>query len=164
MSDVDQTDAVDRILSEDDDTAEADEFAQDDPSTDPSSDPTEIPTLDLTREVSPTKKLIKIGADDYELLNYDHLSPQQEAAVTATFARFMRAFEKLGTAKNDKVAQEIALKLQGYRVKLITLMTTVPTHVVSSLGPGAQGKILNAIQDEISADDLLGEDDDEDIV
>lgn len=168
MSEQDQTDAVDRILSEDDadedSPVEAVEYGADDPNEDASGDPAEVPTLDLTREISPPKKLIRLGADDYELKNYDHLSPQEEAAVTATFARFMRAFEKLGTAKNDKVAQEIALKLQGYRVKLIALMTTVPTRVITTLGPGAQGKLLSAVQDEISADNVLDEDDDEGVV
>jgi hypothetical protein len=170
MSDTDQTDAVDRILSEDDDPTPAaveygnvgDDDIEDDPMV--QSDPAEIPTLDLTREISPSKKLIRLGAEDYELKNYDWLSPQEEAAVTATFARFMRAFEKLGRAKNDKIAQEIALKLQTYRVKLIALMTTVPTQVINTLGPGAQGKLLSAVQDEISADNVLDEDDDEEVV
>lgn len=150
-------------MSELDDILSNDENFEDDAEEQETADPAEIPTLDLTREISPPKKLIRLGSDDYELLNYDHLTPTQEAAVTATFARFMRAFEKLGLAKNDKVAQEIALKLQSYRIKLIALMTTIPTQTIKSLGPGAQGKVLSAVQDEISADNVLDEDD-EDVV
>jgi hypothetical protein len=160
-------DAVDKILAEDDDKVQetgVEYGAEGDESPTASTDAADIPALDLTREISPPKKLIRLGSDDFELKNYDHLSPQEEAAVTATFARFMRAFEKLGTAKNDKVAQEIALKLQSYRVKLIALMTTVPTQVITTLGPGAQGKLLSAVQDEISADNVLDEDDDEELV
>ena len=150
----DEKTSIDDFLAEDD-------FDQSDPVEDKAEEPT-VPVLDLSQEVTPPKKLIRIAGEDYELLSYDNLSPNQEAAVTATFARFMRAFEKLGTAKNDKIAAEVALRLQYYREKLIGLMTTIPQQVYQPLGPALQGKILSAIQEEISTDDVLDGDDDED--
>lgn len=111
--------------------------------------------LTIATDLEPTKK-IKLDGTDYELLTVNHLSPQQEAAVTATFSRFQRIFEQLEVAKNDPVAEKLAADLQQYRAKLIGLMTTIPSSVVRGLRPGVQSEIVKAIRKEWAPD---GEDD-----
>lgn len=107
--------------------------------------------LDLTTELSPTKK-IRIDDEEYDLLNFDHLNPEQEASVTAMFARFQKVYGRLEVAKNDSAATSEALKLRQYREALIVLMTTVPKDLVKRLSAAKQGKLLGAIQDEIGAE------------
>lgn len=119
---------------------------------------TEDAILDLTTEVLPSK-LIRIDGEEYDLLNYDHLSPEDEAKVTATFARFQKVYGRLSEAKNESAATAEALKLNGLREKLITKMTSVPLEKLRELGPAKQGLILRAIQNEIS---VATDDEDED--
>lgn len=122
---------------------------------------TEIVTdsvLELSTEAVPAKKFT-IDGEEYDLLNYDHLSSEQEASVTALFARFQKIYGRLEEATNDSKAAAEALRLNKYREKLIRQMTTVPQDVLDKLGPAAQGKILTAIQNEISVS-VDDEDDD----
>lgn len=125
-----------------------------------SSNPTSASVLDLTTQVAPTKKFT-IDGEEYDLLTLEHLSPEKESLVTATFARFQRIYNRLERASNDGSAIKEASKLRHCRETLILAMTSAPADVVSELGPTAQGKILDAIQTEI----VLaggGADDDED--
>jgi hypothetical protein len=104
--------------------------------------------LDISTEVDPPK-LIKIDGEDYQLLGFDHLSPEEESEVTAAFARFQTAFTRLDQATSDKAATQEAIKLRRKREQLIGLMTTVPREVISKLTTAKQGQLLRAIQDEI---------------
>lgn len=119
--------------------------------------------LELTTEVLPAKKML-IDGTEYDLLNFDHLSPEEEASVTAMFARFQKIYRLLEKSSNDQKATVEAKKLTGYREKLILKMTTIPLEVLRELGAAKQGKILAAIQEEISAevdDEDDGDGDDE---
>jgi hypothetical protein len=115
--------------------------------------------LDISSDAVPTKKL-RIDGQLYDLYGYEHLSPDQEASVTATFARFQRTYLVLDQAKNETVAKKAASKVRELRMKLIGLMTSIPYDVYSELSAAKQGKILRAIQNEIGAE---AEVDDEDV-
>lgn len=104
--------------------------------------------LDLTTEVAPTKKFT-IDGTEYELYSTDNLSPRQEAVVTGTFSRFQKVYRLLEKARSDEAAEREATKLRALRETLIKTMTTAPTDVVEGLSPTAQGKLLEAIQNEI---------------
>lgn len=128
--------------------------------------PEEDVVLDISSDAVPTKK-IRIDELTYELYSYEHLSADQEAAVTACFSQFQNTYLALDRAKNEQVAIKIAKKVREHRMRLIGLMTNVPREVYAPLTAAKQGKILRAIQDEIGAevdeetggvdeDDLLG--------
>lgn len=119
---------------------------------------TDAPVLDLTTEVLPAKKILLDG-EEYDLLSLDHLSPEDEASVTATFARFQKVFGRLENAKNESAATAEAMKLGGLREKLILKTTSIPRDVLKKLSPGLQGKILRAVQNEIS---VASDDEDDD--
>lgn len=107
----------------------------------------------------PETKPMKIFGDVYQLKTMDHLSPDEESQVSATFARFLSIYQRLATAKTDQKAKVEAARLRKLRIKLILLMTTIPRRVVERMGPGGQGKVLAAIQEEIGAeaDDDVGD-------
>lgn len=121
----------------------------------------DAPILELTTEVLPAKKILLDG-EEYELLGLDHLSPEDEASVTATFARFQKVYDRLTKAKNESAATAEAMKLGGLREKLILKTTTIPRDKLKALSPGAQGKILKVVQEEISVASDDEDDDDED--
>lgn len=107
--------------------------------------------LDISSDAVPTKK-IRIDGEVYDLYSYEHLSPEQEAAVTACFAQFQRTYILLDQAKNDQIAKKAAAKVREHRMRLIGLMTSIPHEVFSPLSAAKQGKILRAIQNEIGAE------------
>lgn len=107
--------------------------------------------LDISTDAVPTKK-IRVDASVYDLYSYEHLSPEQEAAVTACFSQFQRTYLSLDGAKNEQVAQKIAAKVRTHRLRLIGLMTSIPYEVYAPMSAAKQGKILRAIQNEIGAE------------
>lgn len=117
--------------------------------------------LDLSTKVAPTKKFT-IDGEEYDLLTLENLSPEKEAHVTATFARFQRVYKRLENAKSDPAAEKEAIKLRTYRETLILTMTTAPADIVRELSPAAQGKLLDAIQTEIVLAGGNAVDDDDD--
>lgn len=110
------------------------------------------PILEITTEEVPAK-LFTIDGEEFELYSLDHLSPEQESSVTATYARSQRIVERLASAKNDQIAEKEAAKLRPLRVKLIGLMTSVPRDRANELHPRAQGKIMDAISEEIRGEE-----------
>lgn len=117
--------------------------------------------LEISTEAVPAQKF-KIDEEVYQLFSFEHLSPKQEAKVTACFARFQRTYLALDRAKTETQAEKIAEKVREHRLRLIGLMTDVPYEVYEPLSPAKQGQILRAIQDEIGAEaeDELGVEDD----
>ena len=110
--------------------------------------------LDLVTDIAPAK-LLRVGGEEYDLLGLDHLTPETEAQVTATFTRFQSVYERLEAAPNMTIAANEAGKLQRYREKLIQLMTTIPPEVIKTLHAGQQGKILAVIRTELQVEEEL---------
>lgn len=117
----------------------------------PSEEPEVDAVLSLTTEVLPAKR-IEIDEEPYDLYSYDHLSPEKEARVTATFARFQKVYRSMESAKTDEIATGLAMKLEKLRVRLICLMTSIPEVTAKRYPNSVQGKIVEAIGAEITGE------------
>lgn len=114
-------------------------------------EPEDAMLFEISTEAVPAKKF-KIDEEVYELFGFEHLSPKSESAVTATFSQFERCYDDLSRAKNDQVAEKVASHLRKHRLRLISLMTSIPSDVADGLDAAKQGKVIRAIQDEIGAE------------
>src|SRR5688572_27618701 len=110
-------------------------------------DDEDLGTIALSTEILPAKK-IKVDGEEYELLSFDHISPETEAQVTALFARFQRTYQLMAGSPKDDKAVKLAKQLRRYRELLIAKMTTIPLSKVKQYHPGVQGKLLEAIEEE----------------
>lgn len=125
-----------------DDTPAAPEGAE------PSEPDEETPVLDITTAVIPFK-LMKVDGTEYKIFTLDHFSAEQEERVTALFARFQNSVRRLDMAGTDAEAKAAAKQVRHYRMKLIQRMTDVPLDVIESWNPGVQGRVLEAVAEEI---------------
>lgn len=107
--------------------------------------------VELSTKVEPAKKFT-IDGTEYELFGFEHLSDDAEADITAAFSKHGRLINALDKAENDAKAKGYARKLRGSRIKLISLMTSVPEEVVETLPISAQAKLLETIQEEVGAE------------
>jgi hypothetical protein len=121
------------------------------------------PVLELSTEVLPAEKLLVDGTE-YDLYTFDHLSAEDEAVVTAIFSRFQSIYRALNRTNDQRKREKQAALLRTTREELIDKMTSIPKDEIKSLPVSAQGKLLNAIRENISedADDLEEGTDEED--
>lgn len=121
-----------------------------------------VPILDLSTQVKPPSTFT-VDEEEYQLLGLEHLSPEDEAKATAAFSRFAQILRKLDDAANDVDAAKLAKALRGRRVKLIAMLTTVPTDVADKLPISAQTKLFNAIRKETGLDQTAADLDPDDV-
>lgn len=107
--------------------------------------------MELTTEVAPTQKFTVDGAE-YDLRGPDHLSDDEDAKLTAMFARHDKLSGSLSEAKNDETATSLAKKLADKRVDIIVILTTMPRDEAKKLPLKAQQKLFRAIRNELSGD------------
>lgn len=103
--------------------------------------------LSLSTQVEPAKKF-EIDDDEYDLLGVEHLSPEQEATVTARFVRFSQIARAMDRTTNERQQEKLAAQLRERRIDLITLLTTVPREVAEKLPPSAQMQLFRAVSSE----------------
>ena len=101
-----------------------------------------------------------IGIDDqvYELLGFEHLSPEQEAKATAAFTRFQQCAVKLDRAQSDQAAEKLAADLRRRRIDVLCLLTTIPREVVEKIPMSGQVALFKAVRQESGQDDDIGDD------
>lgn len=119
--------------------------------------------LSLSTEVA-KPKTFTVDEVEYDLLGLAHLSPNDEAEVTALLSRFEQAGARLDRAKSDQEAKSLAADLRRRRIGLITKMTTIPEDIAEKLPLQAQIKLFAAVRDELSGEadaDLAGSDGDD---
>jgi hypothetical protein len=109
------------------------------------------PVLELSTEVLPAEKLLVDGTE-YDLYTFDHLSAEDEAVVTAIFSRFQSIYRALNRTNDQRKREKQAALLRTTREELIDKMTSIPKDEIKSLPVSAQGKLLNAIRENISED------------
>lgn len=109
----------------------------------------DAPFLSLSTQVEPPKTF-EIDGVQYELRGIVHLTPDEEADVTASFTRFQQQANRLERAGNDREAKTIAAHLRDRRLKLIGKVTSVPQDVIESLPFPAQIQLFNAVAEEFS--------------
>jgi hypothetical protein len=117
-------------------------------------------SLALTTEIAPAK-LFTVDGAEYKLLGIDHLSAEDEAGAMALFARHSLLAQEIELTANTKRGAELALKLKSCRIRILCKLTTLPEEVATKLPVGAQVKLLEAIQVELSAEDADEDDDKE---
>lgn len=113
--------------------------------------------LTLSTEVAPAKKFM-VDGEEYQLLGLDHLSADDEAKTMALFARHSLLASELEMTINTNKGTELALRLKKTRLQIITQVTDLPMDIAENLKVSGQVALLQAIQQELSAND---EDDDE---
>jgi len=113
--------------------------------------------LELSTTVEPAKTFT-VDDESYELLGFEHLSPEDEAKATGAFTRFGQLARRLDSASNDSQAATIAKQLRTRRVDLIAMLTTIPRDVAEKLPLSAQIQLFRAVREETGQDGL---DDDE---
>lgn len=109
--------------------------------------------LNISTEVTPPKKFA-VDDQEYDLLSFDHLSPEKEAAALAEFTRFAQTDAALSRASSDGNAERLAKKLRERRIKLITMLTTLPKDVASTIPLDGQLAIFKAVQAETGREDV----------
>lgn len=122
----------------------------------PSSNHSDDFIAEITTDVEPTKKFT-IDKVEYELLGFEHLSDEQEVKATAAFARHMRLMRALDEAQSIGASEKIAAKLQSSRVTLLSMLTTAPEETIRELPLVAQARLLEVIQSEVGANDVIPE-------
>lgn len=107
--------------------------------------------LELTTELEPAATFT-VDGEEYELLGFEHLTPEQEAKATGAFTRFQQASIRLDRSSTDKEAEQRAKDVRKRRLDCIALLTTMPREVAEKLPPSAQIKLFKAVNDEAGAD------------
>lgn len=108
--------------------------------------------LSLTTTIEPAKTF-EVDGEAFQLLGFEHLSPEEEARATAAFTRFAQLDTRLSNAKSDAEAQQFATQLRKRRIQLITMLTTLPTEIAEKLPISAQTELFKAVQAENAAVD-----------
>jgi len=103
---------------------------------------------ELSTKVEPASKFT-VDGEEYELHTFEHLSPEEEAEVTALFARHAKLSELLNEAPNVKKGKEIASRLRGSRIALLSKLTTCPEDVIEKLPMSGQAQLFEAVQEEV---------------
>ena len=111
--------------------------------------------LELSTTVEPAETF---AVDDttYELLGFEHLSPEQEAAATGAFTRFQQCAVHLDRAQSAGAAEKIAAELRKRRLDVLCLLTTMPREVAEKLPMSAQVALFKAVRQESGQDDSDG--------
>lgn len=108
--------------------------------------------MQLSTTVAPAKTFT-VDETPYELLGLDHLSPEAEAFVMGTFARYSALSEKLETVESEDKATKLALSLRTMRMNVLEKMTTCPREILEKLPISAQIQMMNALSAELSGDE-----------
>jgi hypothetical protein len=113
---------------------------------------TEEFALSFTTALKPTRKF-QVDGNVYEILGFEHLTPEQEAEVIAQFARFgVLQAELEMTAKTARGAV-LAAQVREVRLSILTRLTTMPKEVAASLHLVQQVKLFEAVDAEPDDDD-----------
>jgi hypothetical protein len=106
--------------------------------------------LELSTQVA-AAKTFTVDGEEYNLLGFEHLSPEEEAEVQAKFARFDTLNRQLELTGDDTEAKNLAKKLRSRRIELLTKVTTMPLELADKLPLPEQIKIMKAIQAEVGS-------------
>lgn len=107
--------------------------------------------LALSTHIKEPKKFTVDGAE-YKLLGLDHLSPSEETLTMALFSRHSLLGEELSMTRDTKKGQRVAQSLKEARLTLLTKLTDMPIDVARKLPITAQVKLLETIEQEVSAE------------
>ena len=88
--------------------------------------------MQLSTAVAPAKTFT-IDETPYELLGMDHLSPEAEANVMATFSRYGALAEKLEKVEDEDKGTKIALTMRDLRLNVLAKMTTCPRDMTMTV-------------------------------
>lgn len=113
------------------------------------------PVLELSTEIEPADVFL-VDGEEYQLLGFKHLTPEDEAQVMANLARFDNISVKLATTGDDREAQRLAGQLRDRRITIIGLLTTLPEDKIRKLPLPGQVRLMKTIQQMAG---LGGEDD-----
>lgn len=107
--------------------------------------------LSFTTELAPAEQFQVDGAA-YDILGLDHLSAEEEAEVTALFARFTVLAADLANTANVEKGKALALKVSATRLQLLCKLTSLTPEIASKLHVTQQVKLLEAIEAGVQAD------------
>lgn len=113
--------------------------------------------MQLSTKVAPAKTFTVDDAP-YELLGMDHLSPEAEAYVTATFSRYGAIAEQLEKTTDEGNGTKMALEMRTLRLNVLGKMTTCPRDVLEQIPMSGQIQMMNALRDEVES--IVPEEDD----
>jgi hypothetical protein len=108
--------------------------------------------LNLTTVLKPTVKFT-VDGQEFDILGVDHLSPDEEAEVMALFSRYGLKQSELEVQPNVSKGKATALEMKATRLTLLTKLTTLPPDIASKLPLTQQVRLLEAIQEEVEAED-----------
>jgi hypothetical protein len=108
--------------------------------------------LELSTELSPPK-LFTIDGEEFQILGVDHLSPDQEAQVTALFAKHSLIATDLQYERNMKKGEQLAQRLRNVRLEILSRLTTAPKETLDRLPLPGQLALLKELQTGLTADD-----------
>lgn len=115
--------------------------------------------LSFVTSLRPTKK-IKVDGESFEILGVDHLSPDDEAEVTALFARYNVLQSELEVTSQVQKGKPLAEKVKQTRLTILSKLTTMTKEVAGKLLLTQQVELLDYLasmtQEENDAD--AGED------
>ena len=103
------------------------------------------PLLKLTTQIKPAEQ-VEIDGELYDLKGFEHLSPDEEAAATADFARFERLLRELARAGDERAGIRLARKMRDKRIDILTKLTTIPRDVAEQLPPSAQTELFKLVR------------------
>lgn len=106
--------------------------------------------MQLSTTVAPAKTFT-VDEVPYELLGMDHLSPEAEAYVMATFTRYGALAEKLETIDDVEKSTALALRMRTMRMDVLEKMTTCPRDVLEKIPMSGQVVMMNALRTELDA-------------
>lgn len=116
--------------------------------------------LSLSTSIEPAETFeVEDGGEmkTFELLGFEHLSPEQEAKATAAFTRFQQCAVRLDRAQSDAAAEKLAGELRKRRIDVLCLLTTMPREVAEKLPMSAQVQLFKAVREESGQDDDGGD-------
>lgn len=108
--------------------------------------------LSFTTSLKPTKKF-KVDGVPYDILGVDHLSADDEAEVTALFARYNVLQSELEVTAQVQKGKLLAEKIKNTRLVILTKLTTMPKDVAGTLHLTQQVALLDTLASDAENDD-----------
>jgi hypothetical protein len=108
--------------------------------------------LSLSTQLEPARKFLVDGLE-YEILGIDHLGKADEAEVMARFSKYVQTANALSVAADLGKGTALAVSLRTQRIKILTMVTTLPADIADRLPTGPAVKLIEAVQEEFSEND-----------